>query len=167
MNLYEVLMEMGKAHVKIKKSGYADLLHFNLKTKTIKNGNTILVENGKIIPQVITLADGRVLNLEDDLGITGITEDFYQGLENRYEKYYLSLPSKTEKFVRANFIAKNFDKMTFEEMQRATSDRNLARYELEWFVLANAIKGNIPWNNQHWYYQSRKFPKLIIYKEFL
>ena len=167
MNLHEVLMEMGKSHVKIKKSGYADLLHFNLKTKTIKNGNTILVKDGKIIPQVITLTDGRVLNLEDDLGITGITEEFYQGLENRYEKYYLSLPSKTEKFVRANFIAKNFDKMTFEEMQSAISDRGLARYELEWFVLANAIKGNIHWKQGNWFWQSKRLPKLIIYKEFL
>ena len=36
MNLHEVLMEMGKSHVKIKKSGFAYLLFFNLKTKTIK-----------------------------------------------------------------------------------------------------------------------------------
>ena len=166
MNLYEVLMEMGKSHVKIKKSGFADLLFFNLKTKTIKNGTTILVENGVIIPQTIRLSDGRVLELEDDWGLD--KTDFYQGLEKRYEKYYLSVPSKADRFVRANFIAKNYDKMTFKEiMNPSSNNRNLARYELEWFVMANAVKGNIPWNEEHWYWQSKEFPRLIIYKEYL
>ena len=39
MNLHDVLTEMCKEHIKIKKGGYADLLYFNLKSKTIKNGN--------------------------------------------------------------------------------------------------------------------------------
>lgn len=166
MNLHDVLMEMGKSHVKIKKSGFADLLFFNLKTKTIKNGKTILVKDGVIIPQTIRLNDGRILELEDDLGLD--KTDFYQGLEERYEKYYLSVPSKVDRFVRANFIAKNYDKMTFEEiMNPSSNNRNLARYELEWFVMANAVKGNIPWNEEHWYWQSKEFPRLIIYKEYL
>lgn len=166
MNLHEVLTEMCKEHIKIKKGGFADLLFFNLKTKTIKNGNTVLVENGKIIPQTINLTDGRELILEDDWG--ELNEDFYQGLENRYEKYYYSTPSKTERFVRTNFIAKNLDKMSFEElMSSSSSNRNVARYELEWFVIANAVKGNIPWINGNWFWQSKNMPKLIIYKEWL
>lgn len=166
MNLHEVLTEMCKEHIKIKKGGYADLLYFNLKTKTIKNGNTVLVEDGMIVPQTINLTDGRELVLEDDWGET--KEEFYQGVEDRYEKYYLSTPSKIDKFVRTNFIAKNLDKMSFEElMTSSSSNRNIARYELEWFVMANAVKGNISWNNEHWYWQSRNNPKLIIYKEWL
>lgn len=166
MNLHEVLIEMGKSHVKIKKSGFADLLFFNLKTKTIKNGKTILVKDGVIIPQTIRLNDGRILELENDWGLD--KTDFYQGLEERYEKYYLSVPSKVDRFVRANFIAKNYDKMTFKEiMNPSSNNRNLARYELEWFVMANAVKGNIPWNEEHWYWQSKEFPRLIIYKEYL
>ena len=166
MNLHEVLIEMGKSHVKIKKSGFADLLFFNLKIKTIKNGKTILVKDGVIIPQKVRLIDGRILELEDDWGLD--KTDFYQGLEKRYEKYYLSVPSKVDRFVRANFIAKNYDKMTFKEiMNPSSNNRNLARYELEWFVMANAVKGNIPWNEEHWYWQSKEFPRLIIYKEYL
>lgn len=166
MNLHEVLMEMGKSHVKIKKSGFADLLFFNLKTKTIKNGKTVLVKDGVIIPQKVRLNDGRILELEDDWGLD--KTDFYKGLEERYEKYYLSVPSKVDRFVRANFIAKNYDKMTFKEiMNPSSNNRNLARYELEWFVMANAVKGNIPWNEEHWYWQSKEFPRLIIYKEYL
>jgi hypothetical protein len=166
MNLHEVLTEMCKEHIKIKKGGYADLFHFNLKTKTIKNGNTVLVENGKIIPQTIKLTDGRELVLEDDWG--EIKEEFYQGVESRYEKYYYSTPSKVDKFVRTNFIAKNLEKMSFEElMSSASSNRNIARYELEWFVMANAVKENIPWVNGNWFWQSSSMPKLIIYKEWL
>jgi hypothetical protein len=166
MNLYEVLTEMCKEHIKIKKGGYADLLFFNLKTKTIKNGNTVLVEDGIIIPQTIKLTDGRELVLEDDWG--EINVEFYQGLEDRYEKYYYSIPSKTDRFVRTNFMAKNIEKMTFEElMNSASSNRNIARYELEWFMMSNAIKGNIPWVDGNWFWQSKKMPSLIIYKEWL
>ena len=166
MSLHEVLMEMCKEHIKIKKGGYADLLYFNLKTKTIKNGKTVLVDSGKIIPQTIKLTDGRELVLEDDWGVTN--EDFYQGLERRFEKYYMSTPSKLDKFVRANFMAKNMEKMSFEElMNSATSSRNIARYELEWFVMASAIKGIIPWVDGYYFWQSTRLPKLIIYKEWL
>ena len=166
MNLHEVLTEMCKEHIKIKKGGYADLLYFNLKNKTIKNGNTVLVDRGKIIPQTIRLIDGREFVLEDDWG--KVNENFYQGVEERFKKYYYSTPSKVDKFVRTNFIAKNFEKMSFEElMSSSSSNRNIARYELEWFVMANAVKGNIPWVDGNWFWQSKAMPKLIIYKEWL
>lgn len=166
MNLHEVLTQMCKEHIKIKKGGYADLLHFNLRTKTIKNGKTVLVENGKIIPQTIKLINGGKFVLEDNWG--EMDEDFYQGLEERFEKYYYSTPSKTDRFIRPNFLAKNFEKMSFEELMNSSySNRNEARYELEWFMMVNAVKGNILWNNEHWYWQSRNNPKLIIYKEWL
>ena len=166
MNLHEVLTEMCQEHIKIKKGGYADLLYFNLKTKTIKNGNTVLVENGVIIPQTIKLSNGNQLVLEDDWGLS--KEDFYIGMEDRYRRYYYSTPNKVDNFTRPNFLAKNFEKMSFAElMSSASSTRNQARYELEWFMMANAVQGNIPWNNDNWFWQSRELPRLIIYKEWL
>ena len=166
MNLHDLLMKMGSSHTKIRKGGYSDLFHFNLKTKTLKNGNTVLVDNGKIIPQEIKLVDGRVLQLDDHLG--EINEEFFQGLENRFNKYYWSFPSKTDKYVRSNFMAKNIEKMTYAEMTKAAdSQRNLARYELEWFVLVCAINGKIPWKDGNYFWQSKNMPKLIIYKEWL
>lgn len=165
MNLHEVLMEMAQKHIKIKGSGYADLLTFNLKTKTIKNGITVLVKNGEIIPQAIELNDGRTLILENDWGLT--ETDFIKGVEERYEKYYLSTPTKLDQFTKPNFIAKNYEKMTYEEMMCQSNNRNLARYELEWFVMASAINKTIPWNKEHWYWQSSVKPRLIIYKEYL
>ena len=65
-------------------------------------------------------------------------------------------------------MAKNLEKMSFEELMNSShSNRNIARYELEWFVIANAIKGNITWKNDNWFWQSKTMPKLIIYKEWL
>ena len=166
MNLHDVLTEMCKEHIKIKKGGYADLLYFNLKSKTIKNGNTVLVENGTIVPQIIKLTDRRELILDDDWGL--IKEDFYEGMEQRFRRYYYSTPNKVDNFTRPNFIAKNFEKMSFEElMSSSASNRNQARYELEWFMMANAVIGNIIWNNDNWFWQSKNLPKLIIYKEWL
>mgnify|MGYP003477561152 CR=1 FL=1 len=100
MNLHEVLTDMCQEHIKIKKGGYADLLHFNLKTKTIKNGNTILVENGIIIPQTIKLINGKELVLENDWGL--IKEDFHEGLEKRFRRYYYSTPNKVDNFTKPN-----------------------------------------------------------------
>ena len=166
MNLHDVLIEMGSKHTKIKKSGFADLLFFNLRTKTIKNEKTILVENGLIIPQTIHLCDGRILELDDDWGLT--ETDFYKGLEERYKIYYLSRPSKIDRFTRPNFIAKNHEKMTYEEiMNLSSNNRNLARYELEWFVMASAVNKTIPWVDGYWYWQSAALPTLCIYKEYL
>ena len=166
MNLYNVLMEMSDDHVRIKKGGYSDLLYFDLKNKTIKNGKIILVENGIIKPQTIKLTNGKEFMLEDDWG--EIKDEFYNGIEKRFEKYYLSMPSKAERFVRSNFMAKPTNKMSYQDLQNSTSNRAKARYELEWFVMASAVNGNIKWkNDRHWFWKSSKYPKLIIYKEFI
>lgn len=165
MNLHEVLLEMAEKHQKIKKSGYSDLLYFNHKTKTISNGKTVLVKDGKIIPQTIKLTD-RELVLDDDWGFTN--EEFYSGMESRFEKYYNSMPSKCERFIRCIFVAKPLNKYaTYAEMITASSNRAVARYELEWFFMMNSVLENISWNDKYWFWKSKNQPKLIIYKEFI
>lgn len=166
MNLHDVLMEMAENHQRIKKGGYSDLLYFNHKTKTISNGKTLLVANGKIIPQTIKLTD-RELVLDDDWGNSN--DNFYLGMESRFEKYYNSVPSKCEQFVRSIFLAKPLNKYaSYEEMMNASSNRAVARYELEWFFMMNSVLGNIEWNNdKYWFWKSKSQPKLIIYKEYV
>ncbi len=166
MNLYDVLIKMANAHVKIKGSGYSDLLFFDLKNKTIKNGKTILVKNGNIIPQVIKLSNDTILKLDSDWGLH--KEPFYNGVEKRYKMYYLSIPTKRDIYARTNFISKKYEKMSYKEIMSASScDRTVARYELEWFVMANAVQNEIQWDNEHWFWQSKICPKLILYKEYL
>lgn len=168
MNLYEVLMEMSKRHQRIKSGGYSDLLYFDHKTKIIKNGKTVLVDKGKIIPQTIKLTDME-LELVDDWGFVQVAqEDFYEGMEMRFIQYYKSLPTQHERFVRCIFPTKTINKYcSYEEMMNANSNRAKCRYELEWFFMASSVNGNIKWqNDKHWFWKSPN-SKLIIYKEFI
>lgn len=165
MNLHDVLMEMSKRHQRIKGSGYSDLLFFNHKTKTISNGKTILVKDGKIIPQTIKLTDID-LTLDDDWGYKN--EDFYTGMESRFNNYYESVPTKTDKFIRTIFPSKPLNKyLSYYEMMNSNCNKNKARYELEWFFMASSINKNIEWkNDKYWFWKSPN-TKLIIYKEFI
>lgn len=163
MNLHEVLLEMSEQHQRIKGGGYADLLYFNHKTKTISNGKTVLVKDGKIIPQTIKLTD-RELILEDDWGM--INEEFYAGMERRFDEYYKSLPTKCEKFVRTIFPAKALNKyLSYAEMMNTSNNRANARYELEWFYMASSVNRMVVWNNPKHYFWKSSNNKLIIYKE--
>ena len=165
MNLHDVLMRMSTKHQKIRGSGYSDLLFFNHKTKTILNGNTVLVKEGKIIPQIIHLTDYD-LELEDDWGI--LDEEFYSGMERRFEDYYNTVPTKNDRFVRSIFPTKPINKYSsYEELVKAKVNKNKLRYELEWFFMANSVNGNIKWlNDKHWFWKSPN-SKLVIYKEFI
>lgn len=165
MNLHEVLIEMTEQHQRIKGGGYSDLLFFNHKTKTISNGKTVLVKDGKIVPQIIKLTD-KELTLEDDWGYEH--EDFYSGMERRFDEYYKSVPTKCERFVKTIFMAKALNKYSsYTEMMNMSNNRAKARYELEWFFMASSINGDIKWlNDKHWFWKSPN-TKLIIYKEFI
>lgn len=170
MNLHEVLYEMAEQHQRIKGGGYSDLLFFNHKTKTISNGKTVLVKDGKIIPQTIKLTD-RELILDDDWGYSCAhykDTDFYDGMEWRFENYYHSVPTKSEKFVKTIFQAKALNKYSsYTEMMNTSSNRAKTRYELEYFFMASSVHGDIKWlNDKHWFWKSPN-TKLIIYKEFI
>lgn len=165
MNLHEVLMEMAEQHQRIKGGGYSDLLCFNHSTKTISNGKTVLVEEGIIIPQKIKLTNREIV-LDNDWGFEN--EEFYSGMERRFEKYYHSVPTKHEKFVKTIFMSKALNKYSsYEEMVNVSSNRAKARYELEWFFMASSVSKSIEWkNDKHWFWKSPN-TKLIIYKEFI
>jgi len=165
VNLHNVLMEMANKHQRIKGGGYSDLLFFNHKTKTIFNGKTVIVKEGKIIPQTIHLTNCD-LTLDDDWGFN--EEEFYRGMERRFKDYYNSIPTKADRFVKTIFPSKPLNKyVSYEEMMIANSNRNRTRYELEWFFMASSVLGNIKWlNDEHWFWKSPN-TKLIIYKEFI
>lgn len=163
MNLHETLMELSKRHKRMKGGGYTTLLTFNHKTKTIKNGKRVLVENGKIIPQTIAF-DEKEIVLEDDWGLPD--EDFYSGMEKRFDDYYSSIPTEHDKFVKSIFRTKPLNKyVSYEEMMNTQSNRDKARYELEWFYMASSVNGKVVWDNPNHYFWKSPNNKLIIYKE--
>lgn len=165
MNLHDVLLEMADQHLRVNKKGFSDLLFFNHITKSISNGQIILVKNGNIIPQKIKLSNGVCFDLEDNWGLND--EEFYSGLEKRFEKFFLSTPSKSERFVRSIFQPKPIKDYTYADVINATNNRAIARYELEWFLMYHSVNGNISWNDKHWFWQSEKCTKLVLLKKYI
>lgn len=159
MNLHDALIKMSETHSRMNGKGFSDLLTFHLKERTIKNGNIYLMRDGEIIEQDIKI-NGQVIHIDNDLRI--INEEFYSGLEKRFADYYTSVPDKGVKFEKNNFVCKIFEELTTNEM-RFGKHRATARYELEWWVIANAIKG-VDWPEGKWFWKSKNYPKLILFK---
>lgn len=169
MTLYEVLIELSKVHCRFKgkRTGYADLLKFDLKNKTISNGNTVIIKNGKVIVDSLKLTDGREYTGLKDMEFIHKTDDFYEELEAIYEQYYSSVPSQNVQFSKNNFVAKDLDNLSLRELVNGMP-RIEAQYRLEAFVLLQAMLNQIPWEDEHhFYWQSTKNKKLIIYKEWI
>ena len=167
MTLYEVLIDLSKSHCRFKgkHTGYADLLRFDLKRKTVSNGNIVIIKNGKVILDELKLTDGRVYTGLQSMELIHKSDDFYEELEAIYEQYYSSIPSQKAQFSKNNFVAKDLDHLSLHEMINGIP-RIEAQYRLEAFVLLQAIMCQIPWSDErHFYWQSKKNKQLIIYKE--
>lgn len=167
MTLYEVLVELSKSHCKFKgkHTGYADLLRFDLKSKTISNGNIAIIKNGKVVIDELKLTDGREYTGIKSMELIHKPDDFYEELESIYEQYYSSIPNQNTQFSKNNFVAKDVDHLSLREMIDGIP-RIEAQYRLEAFVLLQALSGHIPWHNErHFYWQSNKNKQLVIYNE--
>lgn len=167
MTVYEVLIELSKSHCKFKgkHTGYADLLRFDLKNKTVSNGNIAIIKNGKVIRDELKLTDGREYTGLQSMELIHKPDDFYGELEAIYEQYYSSIPSQNAQFSKNNFVAKDIDHLSLREMIDGIQ-RIEAQYRLEAFVLLQAMSGQIPWADEHhFYWQSNKNKQLIIYNE--
>ena len=163
MNLHEVLIALAQEHLPIKGGGYSDLLTTDLIHKSIRSRSLMLVDQGKIIPQKIQVKGGDTYDLQDDWGLND--EEFFKGAEQRFEAYYFSVPNRHSCRTRPWFPAKNADGMTARELSVGIP-RAVARYELEWWVMANAVNNRIAWNNNHWFWKSETMP-LVITKQMI
>ena len=167
MTVYDVLVELSKSHCRFKgkRTGYADLLKFDLKNKTVSNGNIVIIKNGKVVLDELKLSDGREYTGLKSMELIHKSDDFYEELETIYEQYYSSVPSQNTQFSKNNFVAKDINHLSLHEMIDGIP-RIEAQYRLEAFVLLNAACGQIPWANEHhFYWQSNNNKQLIIYSE--
>ena len=113
------------------------------------------------------LTDGREYTGLQSMELIHKAENFYDELETIYAQYYSSIPSKCTQFSRNNFVAKDLDHLSLSELVNGIP-RVEAQYKLEAFVLLQAMAGQIPWENaQHFYWQSAKNRKLVVYKEWI
>lgn len=174
-SLWEVLVDLSRKHVKFEKGGYCDLLYFNQFTKTISNGNVVLVKGGHIRPQTLRLRDGSTYELVEDMPIfphededgdvsedvkCTTSEDVIDTAEKLYHAYKYSVPSPIDDFARSNFIALEIDKIGWSDFIEG-SERSEARVKLETFVMFNKF----PVEEGKHYWQSPKEKGLIVFKE--
>lgn len=164
MTLYDVIIKLGQSHCRfaMKCGGYADLLRFNLKDKSIYNGDLYIMKNGKVVIDEIKLADGQEFTGLKQLRLI----DRERCLENLYAGYYNSTPSKHCQFSKSNFIARDSAEMNVFELADGM-DRIEAQYKLECYVMFASMMG---WLDDlieegKFFWNSENYPKFVLFKE--
>lgn len=161
MTLNDVLRELSMVHIKMNGKGYSDLINFDFLRKRISNGETVLYENGKVIPQKINLC-GYHIELTEDMEIVS-EEGSFEKLEELYKAFKYSVPEPYSEYARNNFIAVDIDALTKEQFESG-GKRQTARVALESYVMFS--KWN--WGNEkHYYWQSPTEKSLILYRDWV
>lgn len=146
--------------------GNADSLIFDLKNWSAYSGDYYIIKNGKVRKKELMLSNGECISL-NGLPLVNSTDDPYAKIEQLYANYYMSVPSAKESGRKRNFLCKNVDKMTLEEIESG-EPRAKARYALEAFILLAAMSGIIPWYDLlKFYWYSNNCKGLIVYRDWI
>lgn len=165
-SLYDVLVKLSQSHCKfaMKHGGYADLLRFNLKNKSIYNGDFYIMKDGKVVVDKIKLTDGQ-----EFIGLQSLSLiDEEQNLENLYVQYYNSTPSKHCQFSKSNFIARDSAEMNVFELANGM-DRIEAQYRLEAYVMLASMMGWLDGliEEDKFFWKSESYPKFVVFKDWI
>lgn len=165
-SLYDVLVKLSQSHCKfaMKYGGYADLLRFDLKNKSIYNGDFYIVKNGKVVVDEIKLVDGQKFTGLQSLRLV----DRERCLENLYAQYHNSAPSKHCQFSKSNFIARDSAEMNVFELMDGM-DRIEAQYRLEAYIMFASMMG---WLDDlieegKFFWKSESYPKFVVFKDWI
>lgn len=160
MIFFDVLRELSNVHIRMNGKGYSDLIHFDLKNKRISNGNIVLYENGKVIPQVIKLHDYSI-ELTEDM-TPEVKDGSWEAVEALYGAYRTSVPEQHDGHSKCNFVAKGLDELTNDEFQKGVK-RQHARVNLEAYIMFHRL----PWVEGHHYRQGKNDKSLVVFKEWV
>ena len=137
MNVYDRTVELISNGVPFK---------INLKERCLKVGNEELISNGCV---------------NGELKLEAWSVD---RLKELYEIYRVSRPSERSEKKRNNYFkALSVNELTDEELIFGTN-RELARFELEYYLLSNLLNGLKWWNGNHWFYRNGD---LVVLKEWI
>lgn len=139
-NVYDEFMERVQQGQRFK---------INLNTQTLKAGNKVLIENGKIA---------------DEFSAIEFTNPL-ETIENLYGNYIASMPSLRSDRRKVCFYAPSADEMELEDLVFG-EEREIARARLEGYVVCLAASG-FKWSDDmgSWFWKSPNFPNLILLKE--
>lgn len=115
--------------------------------------------------------NGRFIDT-DDLGIpqTDLNEALML-IENHYYAYEKSVPSERNSSKRNRyFVADKFEELSDYELY-VGEEREVAQISLELLVLGLILNRSLVWDNEimggNWFWRSRKYPKLVILKDWV
>lgn len=168
MTVYEILVEMSKQHLRIKKCcgknmGYTDTFKFDLENKSVSNGFMNIFLNGELVTDTILLSNGTEYNLKG-LELISSDSDFYKTVEELYLNFKYSVPTKHDNICRTNFLANHVDDLSMEQIMN-NEKRQIARCKLEAYVFLMSLTGKVKWHNErHFFWKSNNIPTLILYK---
>jgi hypothetical protein len=165
--LYDILIDLSKRPAHIIGMGESDMIRFDLDRKDITSKGKYIMKGGELQVEKIRLSDGREYDLKGIKFIEDSNKEIsYEAIESLWHEYFVSVPSARSQHARCNFKAKHETELTFKEMLGAS--RICTQYRLEAFILLHSLTNDFKWNNDKFFYwQSKRYPKLILFKNWL
>jgi hypothetical protein len=160
-------------------------MEVNLKNKTERSKNMSIYSylldrvsqgakfNINLVEKILKI-DGKEIVLEGNL----IDEDNmkflcisdlspWEQVEYLYKKYKRSVPSTHNNGNKPYFKADSIDDLTDDEIA-FNGVRNWCQAVLEGFMLLAGLSGWLKFENEnHWFWQSKVFPELVVLKEWI
>ena len=161
--VFDVITELSDKRVKFKNGGWVNQLSFDMVNKTIKNGNTYIIKNGKICDRIV-LNNGETYELSS---LSIVNEEYYsepyKTIETLYETLKNSVPGLNFKIQNFPFKLNSNDiSLSSKKLVSSTN----ASYNLQTYVMLGAICGLIKWvNDEHFYWKGSN--GVIIYKNWI
>lgn len=144
----------------IKRVSEGEKFNINFETRTMKVGNTKLIDNGKYDENRYLIYEYNIYSLQVLLHM----------IRELYRNYKTSIPSeRSSKKRKCYFKALSADELTDEQLMRGER-REVAQAVLEGFILCMILNGELVWNEDimgKWFWQSRSDDDLVILRKWI
>lgn len=139
----------------IKRVSEGEKFYIDFETRTMKVGNTKLIDNGKYDKNRYLIYECNIYSLHVLLHM----------IRELYRNYKTSIPSeRSSKKRKCYFKALPAEELTDEQLMRGER-REVAQAVLEGFVLCMILNGELVWDEDimgKWFWQSRSDSDLVI-----
>ena len=144
----------------IKRVSEGEKFNINFETRTMKVGNTKLIDNGKYDENRYLIYEYNIYSLQVLLHM----------IRELYRNYKTSIPSeRSSKKRKCYFKSLSADELTDEQLM-CGERREVAQAVLEGFILCMILNGELVWDEDimgKWFWQSRSDPDLIILRKWI
>lgn len=144
----------------IKRVSEGEKFYIDFETRTMKVGNTKLIDNGKYDENRYLIYEYNIYSLQTLLHM----------IRELYRNYKTSIPSeRSSKKRKCYFKALPAEELTDEQLMRGER-REVAQAVLEGFVLCMILNGELVWDEDimgKWFWQSRSDSDLVILRTWI